>query len=392
MGGGGKDRERKGLAFLEQLFFTDGAEAVRQAMVRISPSFLAQPYAIMKTGSGQKTVRTGADESDQIEYESYNPPSIWGAPYAVHLVTFQPAPKKDFMHHVGEELLTPVAGQVTYHFYWTPGSSLPQHIELKPPLKVGKIARINPQIPHHTWAAGNEKSIAWMIFRDLSGSPAAISLGPVLDNQTQPKSLRVTEETLRDKPGIYALIAWGLAEKIRIARQRANITSAELAQLVGVDASYIYRVENADTNLSTDKLLSIASVLNISLQGFVDSGSWNYEIDSLKDKGKGISPQQVLCKPSSLPHFLHPHVLNIAKDNTIRARSLESEYEDEYSTWIMLEGECLVKIEQEDQSSDEILTKGGVLHFRQGLPLSIRALSSVQLLQIACSRVCGCKK
>ena len=82
------------------------------------------------------------------------------------------------MFHHGEEFLAPIDGAVTYHFFWSGGQAPAARLLLDTPVEVGSIIAIDPQTPHHTWAAGERPADAWMIMRDASNRAVSISTDP----------------------------------------------------------------------------------------------------------------------------------------------------------------------------------------------------------------------
>ena len=47
---------------------------------------------------------------------------------------------------------------------------------LPEPVEPGSVIRIDPQVPHHAWAAGEEPAVAWMVIRDLTHTTAGTHL------------------------------------------------------------------------------------------------------------------------------------------------------------------------------------------------------------------------
>ena len=213
------------LAWLAELFYTEGFEAAKHAFDQIADG--SEPYTVIKAGQGQPSLRTDVAEKDEIAYESYDPPALWQAPYSLKRVRFKAKPKDHFMAHAGEEVLVPLSGSIVYHFFWTEGKRPPSRTVLEAPLVSGSIIRINPSVPHHTWSQGTAAD-AWMVFRHVSDMPTAISV----DSASHPRAMALppprifSEEELADDPARYALIAWGLAEKIRMHRELANLRIA----------------------------------------------------------------------------------------------------------------------------------------------------------------------
>ena len=391
-----RTRRLGSLAWLAEVYFAQGRRAAQDHLGLVVPEAVIRPYCVVKAGGGQPCLRTDVEATDQIAYESFNPPPLWEAPYAVFHVRFDRLPKRDFMFHSGEELLIPISGEIVYHFYWSPGGEPPKHEILQPPLRRNSMIRIDPLLPHHTWAAGKGGAEAWMIFRHGSNAVAAIGLdtGPHPQMTSERRSpRRVTLEDLQTDPGKYALVAWGAAEKIRLYRQRANLTVAQLAAACDVHPSYLSRVEEASTNVSLDLLLRVARVLHMSVEDVLAPPAWCREIGafpkpSWKEGPRG--PQPVLHRPPGSRHFLHPihWSLGSSQSATTNERTM--------SSWIVLEGRTIFEMPRGPGGGarfqrSELLETGSVIHLQGTGPVRVQALENSELLQIVCSAAdCPC--
>jgi transcriptional regulator with XRE-family HTH domain len=60
-------------------------------------------------------------------------------------------------------------------------------------------------------------------------------------------------------------IAIELSDKLNEAREKANLTQAEVAKRTGMDVSYYARIERGEINTSYKKLHKIAEVLKVSI-------------------------------------------------------------------------------------------------------------------------------
>ena len=391
-----RSRKLGSLAWLAEVYFAQGREAAQDHLGLVVPEAVLRPYSVVKAGGGQPCLRTDVEASDHISYESFNPPPLWEAPYALFHVRFERAPKRDFMFHSGEELLIPIAGEIVYHFYWSPGGKPPKHEILQPPLRRNSVIRIDPLVPHHTWAAGKEGAEAWMIFRHGSNAVAAIGLdtGPhpqMTSERTSPR--RVNLEDLQGDPGKYALVAWGVAEKIRLYRQRANLTVAQLAAACDVHPSYLSRVEEASTNVSLDLLLRVARVLRMGLEELFAPPGWCREVGVFPKpswKGGPKGPQPMLHRPPGSHHFLHPMRWTLPSSQSATAN------EGDMSSWIVLEGRTIFEMPKASvggagSQRSELLETGSVIHLRGAGPVKVQALENSELLQIVYSAAdCPC--
>jgi len=381
---------------LAEVYFAQGRRAAEDHLGLVVPEAVVQPYSVVKAGGGQSCLRTDAEASDHISYESFNPPPLWEAPYAVFYVRFERAPKRDFMFHSGEEILVPISGEIVYRFYWSAGGEPPKDEILRPPLRRNSLIRIDPLVPHHTWAVGKGGAEAWMIFRHASNAVAAIGLdtGPhpqMTSERTSPR--RMTLQDLQGDPGKYALVTWGVAEKIRLYRQRANLTVAQLAAACDVHPSYLSRVEEARTNVSLDLLLRVARVLHMGLEEVLAPPAWCREIalfpkPSWKEGPK--SPRPVLRRPPGSRHFLHP------LHWSLRASQSAACNERSISSWIVLAGRTIFEMPKASMGGrgsqrSELLETGSVIHLRGAGPVRVQALENSELLQIVCSAAdCPC--
>ncbi|MBZ5670764.1 MAG: helix-turn-helix transcriptional regulator [Acidobacteriia bacterium] len=385
-----RSRRLGSLAWLAEVYFAKGRGAAQDQLGLVVPEAVARPYSVVKAGGGQTCLRTDAEASDHISYEGFNPPPLWEAPYAVYRVRFERAPKHDFMFHSGEEMLIPISGEIVYHFYWSPGGEPPKHEILNPPLRRNSVIRIDPQVPHHTWAAGKGGAEAWMVFRHGSNGAAAIGLdtGPrsqMTSERTTPRRIKL--EDLQGNPGKYALVAWGVAEKVRLYRQRANLTTAQLAAICDVHPSYLSRVEEARTNVSLELLLRVARVLHMGLEEVFAPPGWCREIGlfprpNWKEGPRG--PQPVLHKPPGSRHFVHPIYWSL------RSSQSATSNERNISSWIVLEGRAIFEMPEASvggpgSQRSELLETGSVIHLRGVGPIGVQALENTELLQIVYS-------
>jgi transcriptional regulator with XRE-family HTH domain len=383
------------LAGLEDIYFTQGYKAAKKDFAKHIPEAATGPYFLLKPGQGQDTQRTHTEIQDGISYESFNAPALWDVPYSILQVHFEQVPKEDFIFHSGEEILVPISGEIYYHFYSNNDGNPPQRQVLNEPLRRGSIIRINPQLPHHTWAAGKEGAKAWMIFRHVSDMATSISVNSQFSKaDVQSSSRKVTIKDLQE-PGKYALIAWGLAERIHLHRVRAKLRIAQLATACGIDSSHLSRIESADTNVSLETLVRIARLLQINLDELIAPHPWCYENALLTRTAGGkrqVSHQAPLKSPSGGPHFLHPIYWQIPGGFSTEATGVDSSVEGVLSSWIVLEGQAIFEIIADSETSNELLEKGSVIHLRRGMPRKIQALQDSQLLQIIYSTECHCNQ
>jgi transcriptional regulator with XRE-family HTH domain len=381
------------LSWLEEIYFERGREAATEAFERLLPEAAVRPYAILRSGAGQPAQRTDTEAQDGIVYQGFSAPAFWDVPYSLLRVRFEHVIKADFIFHGGEEILIPIAGQIAYHFYSSVETPRPKKVTLAPALKPGDIVRINPQLPHHTWAAERAGAEAWMVIRHMSDSASSISINSRMSSaDLHPTPRRVTARDLKE-PGRYALIAWGLSEKIRLHRERANLRIAQLAAACGIDPSYLSRIENADTNPSLETLVRIARLLHINIEEIIAPVSWCYEIGHLPEAASWSQQpmhQAVLGKPPGLPHFLHFVHWGVPAESMLEVPSRYACAEGVGSSWIVLDGRVIFEIAVGSDAYPELLEKGSVIHFRRAAPRGIQALRDSHLLQVVYSADCFC--
>ena len=372
------------LGWLASVYFNQGREAARNALRAVVPA--PGLHAVVK--SGRSTWRTDVEERDGISYDNFNPPAFWETPYSVLKATFLPRAKDDFMFHHGEEFLAPLDGAITYHFFWSGGDAPAARLVLDEPVAVGSIICIDPQTPHHAWAAGGRPAEAWMILRDASNRAVSISVDPDVASRGDPTgvSRRASVDQLED-PSHYALIAWGLLEKIRTHRERARLTIAELALRCDLDAGHLSRVEAGKANPSLEALVRLARFLQINITDLVPARE---ELPWRVARLVGQSGQLVPVFPgrTARPHSMHSHVLQLAAGDICDLAAGADPFE--HSSWIVLSGQTIFEFTEVATQTGELVERGNVIHFQSALPLRIRALDASRILRVTYAAVCTC--
>jgi transcriptional regulator with XRE-family HTH domain len=391
-----------GLALVEHLYLRMGAPpALRQFEQQLGGDQSQRAFALCDVG--KPAVGTHVVPSDEISFESFNAPASWNAGYSIQRVHFGPKVKADFISHPGEELLIPEQGTVAYHFFWSPGGTSLGRLVLSPAVGVGQILRANPQIPHHAWGVDGTAT-AWVVYRHTMHSPIAMVLehppSVVLPGDYEatwerpseshllrhPHHRRMSASTL-SKPGIYALVAWGISEAIRDARLRAGLTPTDLAMQAGVDPSSISRLEDAKANISLEMLHRVCDVLRIGISSSMESGNWVCERNDIVPSRLDSHP--VVHVPKGL-HYLHPFVLSLAKGDRRLVPAGAMTVPEGLSSWILLNGRILAELPESMGTKSMVLDAGNVLHFRRPGEILIRALAQSTLIRIAYSTVCEC--
>jgi transcriptional regulator with XRE-family HTH domain len=383
-------RIRVSIGWLAEIYFRDGRDAARTALEAVTPGELLEHYRVVRRG--EQALRTVGGRRDRILYQSFNPP-FWAWPYSILRCRFDPAEKERFMCHGGEEILLPTAGSVSYHFFWSAGQSEPGRKLLPSPVKPGSVIRIDPQIPHHTWAAGEEPAEAWMIIRDLTDNSAGTHLDLPRDvNLEMPSPRRqLTADELRHGER-YALAAWGISEKIRVARLRAGISIRQLAAACQIDPAQLSRIETGSgaSNVSLEVLLRIVRCLGVEIQELFSAELTDandpFTIESIDRRDETAGTQPVLCLPRR--HLLHLERWTLPEGRTLDVES--QGLSGAPRSWIVLEGEAIFDLVSPSSGSHkELIDRDCVLHCRNQTGLtSIRALQSLELLQVTYSPDC----
>lgn len=370
-----------------------GSEEAHKVFSNLDKREEVPPYYIVHVG--READRTDVDkDKEKITYLTYDPPFL-DQPYSIQRVKFEPQKKDSFIYHAGEEILAPIAGEILYQFYWSQGREEPKSRPLKSALQHGSIIRINPQVPHHTWARG-EPAEAWMIFRDLSDALISIGVDSVFTKHAGLKQSprHITEEELRD-PGRYALTAWGLAEHIRCYRERANLDLTQLADACGIDTSHLSRIEKGITNVSLDVLMRIARCLGLNLEDLVCPSKLPWEIAKIptSSRKREAEPSEIWKNWLQYKHLLHATHWRMPSKSKIEGSKLKIP-KSAHSSWILLTGEVKFKYTAEATSTPQVLESSGVLHLRREATESfaLEALEESQLLHITYSTECMCNR
>ena len=399
-----KSSQPSGLALIESLYFRAGPETARDQFQRLmGPDQSVRPFALCDMG--HPSMGMDIVPEDDIAYESFSPPPSWNAAYSLQRIRLGPKHKNEFVFHPGEEIVIPVQGQVSYHFFWSPGARPPERVLLNSLVGEGSLLRINPQIPHHAWGSKNGTT-AWIFLRHTTNSPVALvmdhdssslvmrrseNVTAVKDQESSlairtPLRRRVTEADLR-KPGAYAMIAWGISELIRDARQKTGLTTTDLARQIGIDPSSMSRLEEAKANVSIDMLGRVCRALRIGMTERMESGSWIYERQSIDE---AVTEESGAKHFPRAAHFLHPKALRLSKGQHAKKTTGRGNEAGQLSSWIVLAGRLLVELPQSMGTKSVILDTGNVLHFREHGELALEALQDSTLLQVVYSQNCEC--
>lgn len=397
--------------FAEQTFKNEAA--ARVALSQVLPPEAILPF---KAQSGELVQRKDVP-GDGIEHIAYHVPHVWGEPsYSIYKwnVTSSKTLER-LMSHSGEEVLFAVSGNLHYHFYWTEGAGGEPGL-ISRPVAEGTMIRILPNVPHHNTSPGRDSS-GWMAIRHRSGSTAPIDdldaeerHGAVLEDVDAAKGGKGHEDEVEgysleelEDPTRFLLLLWDIPGKLKVARMRAGLSVAQLAQSCDIHPSYIWRLEKGDTNVSIHTLILIARMVRMDL---TDLGLPNYfHIHNedgaerhvpyqlgcngrAKNLCQGIEVRPMLARPANYEHWFHPHYWKIDKGVTVPECVTSADFgPDGKSTWIVLKGEITYKYAQEPKV---VLEAGSVLHLHNRALGTMKATEDSELLRIEFSAMCSC--
>lgn len=396
------------------LYIAKGFDAVEAELVRQFAT-AAIDRCCWLSEEGKTAYRTDVGESEHLNFESFSPPPLWQAPYAVSLARFRRPERGAFTHliyHGAEEILLPIEGAVQYSFFHTRGGEPANLKSLPKPVTDHSIVRINPQLPHST-VATTERATAWMIFRDAanasarlvrSGTSGVSSKGRSGKGRDQEKHAEgqrlVAQSDLKDLGRYrYGLIAWNIAELVRNARLRSALSLEQLGRLVGMDRTSLSRLERADLNIRLDRLFAVCNELDLDIAASIRASAWYYDTDDLPRFPHGSKVEALLRKPRK-GHLLRTFVIDLKKGQKSHIEVLRR---SKFSSWIALRGRLIIDVpspEKQDRKS-LIVNERTVLHFRSSelgqeegskpaeLFVDLQAVEDSRFLIVACDHADG---
>jgi transcriptional regulator with XRE-family HTH domain len=80
------------------------------------------------------------------------------------------------------------------------------------------------------------------------------------------------EDILVDSKKIKETIPKLVGNRVRELREAKGLTQVELADMIGSDRQYLYKIESAKVSVSVVKLTIITKALGISLEDFFSKG------------------------------------------------------------------------------------------------------------------------
>jgi transcriptional regulator with XRE-family HTH domain len=379
------------ISWLEELYFAEGHEAAIEAFQRLLPDADLRSYHVQRSGQSQPAQRTDIQSPDSVAYKGFNAPALWNIPYSVLYMRSDHTPRSDFVYHGGEELLIPVSGQIQYHFFSNTDAKKPE-CKIEKPVGPGSVIRINSQLPHHSWAVDEGGAEAWMILRHLGSADIANRVNFEWSGIDSHSSLRAVKSEDLLEPGRYALIAWGLAEKIRLYREQANLRVVQVANACGINPAQLSRIEGAEVDVPIDMLIRIARFLRIGIDDLIAPSPWQCQMSSLPQaEEKQANPLHLLLdKPPGSDHYLHPSWRSLPAGSVVEIDEQDWSKTKAVASWIVMAGRIIVSIKGCLENSLELLEKGSVIHFRRASPVRIQALEASEIIQVIYSPTCSC--
>jgi transcriptional regulator with XRE-family HTH domain len=341
---------------------------------------LARPEVYQK-GTPRPILRTVVHRG--VEYERFGPDG-WEAPYVLIRATVDSADnaESDFHYHLGEELLAPIDGPVTYEYFWT-------NKEQQLTVAQGSLVRMNCQLPHRNWAP-RQNTRVWMAIRPETGSTASVGLDTT-QSVTEKMSQSISAADL-ENPGKFALVALGLQPHLKIARHRVGLTIDKLALLCEISQSSASRLEDLKTaNVSVHTLAKMAEKLDLDLSRVFPSFNWDYRLAALTDERRPAAPMNATMPP--VRHYLHPILWQLESGQRIE-QVIDKEWPDlgvdSMHSFVVLGGRVLFDIGDHNNPQPIALNTEGVLHLRDNPNFSVQALTSCSVLHVVYSSVCVC--
>lgn len=360
---------------LVEIYMTNPAEA-RRRIETLAPE--PPNVVVVRPTDSRSVARTHIGE-ERIRYQSFDAPPEWEMPYAIEQVSFgqceQPA---DYMHHAGEELLVAIEGAIDYVFVSQPGGVE----QLQSPLHPGDLIRVNCSIPHNTFPVGGDAK-AWMTFLDIRQTASAIATAAEPSQTVRVPRLKTNEEL--QSPANWALTAWGIADRIRMQRERNGLSLKQVAGGCGIDPSYLSRIEAADANVTLETLVGVARFLGIRAAELVPREHWIYQISANKHRSPKRTITERSLAPSPVSHSLHARRYYIPA-GTVWPLPYSPGYD--FESWILLSG--LALFEGPDAPSAAIVA-GSVLHSRSETRSKLRVIEDATLFNVRFSaHLCEC--
>jgi DNA-binding XRE family transcriptional regulator len=340
-----------------------------------------------------------------IDYTLHSPPLHWGAPkYSILRWTVSGRKKTGddgrYFSHCGEEVIFTDDPGVCYGFF-DPGN---EDEDKRYIVKPGELMRIRPRYPHYNYRETSGRNDpnkperpprGWLVLRSLSGTaitdtfPLDDTEDPTLGRPNHPQASDLIKPSKLKNPSSYALVSLGISERLRRTRQRSGLTINQLADEIGMNASFLGKLESGDANISIDHLNRIAASLGMDMIKLPDEFGQDHIVDISR---------------SFEAHWLHPrlhypgigtaHVLNKPPDRDGPFTPVAGEC----SSWIVAKGKVIFQVNLSGETTDgeettveQILSTNDVLHLRQSrFHMSVQALQQTTLIEVRYSSNCSC--
>lgn len=380
---------------------TKAKEALQQILVRNFPGYPNRTYKL--DSEGEQVYRTDAMDDKWEVFREFSPPGTWTPPYSLLKVKFLPnGTRNRLISHLGEEILIPTSGQIDYVFLRKQKEGLVRELVSESesgPLGAGDVIRVQPSVPHYTWAHGDKEAEAWMLIRDISGNLASVRSKTKKNDGVSPH--HHDREHFENNPENYPMYAWGIAEKISYFRAAADMEIFNLANRLGIDRAQVSRIESGGTNLGLLRMILIGAELGFdALEGLTEN-LWVNERGNLPTLGGNEHSDfgdELACRSDWRP-------LVSAKSLELKAQQEwppkkkkradeETQVNDEnkpptasISSWLMLKGSAFLNT---TSSHDNYLSEGSVFHVRSPEEvIKIVAHTPAQLIRFECQILKG---
>ena len=385
-------------------------------------------YAVVKHDDAPFAIRHDVSKSEGIRYRVLNPPGFWGGlEYAI--LQWEVTRTKNrhdeqgtYFSHAGEELLW-AKDPLFYEFFGVNPKRLdvPRTLESFPhPVKPGTIIRIRPEIPHHNYIPNAARRPAEGIFvlfspsrtpntlalpdedarsgkpnrdEDSDEHPGSPSLQEDADDRDQfpERSLSFNKSDLQDF-STYALVSSGIAERLRTARSRSGYPISMVSKHTAFNASFLWRLENGQSNISVANLLRLADHLGVDLTGLADAILAPPLFEAGSDDERDWQNDH--------DHWLHYHVHELNARDCLRINARRLGVIANRSSWIILQGEDVMfeaslpdPNRTKKRPARELLEEFDTVHLRP-LPgdadIRFKAGAKAQLLEIRFGGRCTC--
>ena len=396
---------KRSLGSLAEVGMKQGVRAARTAYEALTgQKHSERNLAVIRAGDAYELVRTAVSEDQGIRYLNYSPRPAWEPRFSVLKATFDSNPKRDAYHvHLGEEWVAPLSGGVKYHFFTPldsdhPGQSLERPCRQEISVQTGEIAKINCRVPHHAWG-GPPGAEAWMVLHSPSNSTTANDLSP---RRRLPKEIayrlhrppRTEGElgfgVLEDEHGRkrqiedygrYALIAWGISDRLRQARIWAGLNLDVVSYCCDVTKPTLSRIERGETNPSVDVLSRLAEFYCLDLAALIAPEEWTVRRKVLSEQRSPVALTFDEEGDSDTIRFTFWRLEEVGRAVPV-GRSPNGLSVATPSTWIVLCGRVRFGLDEAVfDTPEEALRAGDVLHVRHSFPKSIEPTEESTVLQ-----------